>query len=76
MGRRKKGAPAAPAAVVVNKPRRRGRRRTVRQTETNWEEHEMPSFTWYDEDEQRRICELEQRYLEQNDDDYSWAYQN
>ncbi|MFB3897744.1 MAG: hypothetical protein ACE14V_15745 [bacterium] len=75
MGRRKKGA-ATPPAAMNNKPRRRGRRRVVRQPETNWEEHEMPSFTWYDEDEQRRISELEARYLEQNDDDYSWAFQN
>ena len=75
MGRRKKGAPPMQAAVI-NKPRRRGRRRVVSNSETLWEEHEMPSFTWYDEDEQRRISELEQQYLEQNDDDYSWAYQS
>lgn len=73
MGRPKKGT--APAATA-SKPGRRGRRRVVRQVETNWEEQEAPSFTWYDEDEQRRISELEQRYIESNDDDYSWAYQN
>jgi hypothetical protein len=76
MGRRKKGEPPAVPAAMVNKPRRRGRRRVIRQPESNWEEHELPSFTWYDEDEQRRISNLEQRFLEQNDDDYSWAFQN
>ncbi|MCX7918882.1 MAG: hypothetical protein N3A72_04590 [bacterium] len=75
MGRRKKGV-SPMQSTISNKPRRRGRRRRViTSPETLWEDHEMPSFTWYDEDEQRRIAELEQRYLEQNDDDYSWAYQ-
>lgn len=75
MGRPKKGTP--PKVVVPKIPGRRGRRRSaVPPIHENWEEHEAPSFTWYDEDEQRRISELEQRYLEQNDDDYSWAYQN